>query len=238
MSRVWTIATREYASFFRVPLGWVVVALFLALSGAVFTGRGFAPGQPATMRAFFDTWWTLLVIIAPAISMRLFSDELRSGTIESLLTTPVAEAVVVLGKYVGAVLFLLTLLAPTLVYVVLLMSLSHPDPGPIAAGYLGVVLLGMLYLAVGCLASSLTSSQTLAFLGTFFALFIFEVLALVVAPAAPPGVRMFLYALSVDQRMGDFSRGLVDTGHVVFFIAASAWFLALASIVLETRRWR
>lgn len=238
MSRVWTIATREYASFFRVPLGWVVVALFLALSGAVFSGRGFAPGAPATMRAFFETWWTLLVIVAPAISMRLFSDELRTGTIEPLLTAPVAEAAVVVGKYVGAVMFLLTLLAPTLLYVVLLASISRPDMGPIVAGYVGVVLLGMLYLAVGCLASSLTSSQTLAFLGTFFALFIFEVLALVAAPAAPEGVRKFLYALSVNQRMGDFARGLIDTGHVVYFLAASAWFLGLASVVMESRRWR
>ena len=238
MSRVWTIATREYASFFRVPLGWVVVALFLALSGAVFSGRGFAPGQPATMRAFFETWWTLLVIVAPAISMRLFSDELRTGTIEPLLTAPVSEFAVVLGKYVGAVLFLLTLLAPTLLYVVLLMSVSRPDVGPIAAGYVGVVLLGMLYLAVGALASSLTSSQTLAFLGAFFALFIFEVLALGAAPAAPVGIRTFLYSLSVNQRMGDFARGLIDTGHVVFFLAASAWFLGLASVVMETRRWR
>jgi ABC-2 type transport system permease protein len=238
MSRVWTIATREYASFFRVPLGWVVVALFLALSGAVFSGRGFGPGQPATMRAFFETWWTLLVIVAPAISMRLFSDELRTGTIEPLLTAPVAEAAVVVGKYVGSVLFLLTLLAPTLLYVILLFAISRPDAGPIIAGYAGVILLGMLYLAVGCLASSLTSSQTLAFLGTFFALFIFEIMALVVAPAAPAGIRSFLYSLSVNQRMGDFARGLIDTGHVVFFLAASAWFLALASVVMESRRWR
>lgn len=238
MMRVWTIATREYASFFRVPLGWVVVALFLALSGAVFSGRGFAPGQAATMRGFFETWWTLLVIVAPAISMRLFSDELRTGTIEPLLTAPVSEAAVVVGKYFGAVMFLLTLLAPTLVYVVLLRSISRPDLGPIAAGYAGVVLLGMLYLSVGCLASSLTSSQTLAFLGTFFALFIFEVMALVVAPSAPEGVRKFLYALSVNQRMGDFARGLIDSGHVIFFLASSAWFLALASVVMQTRRWR
>lgn len=238
MSRVWTIATREYASFFRVPLGWVVVALFLALSGAVFTGRAFGPGQPATMRAFFETWWTLLVIVAPAISMRLFSDELRTGTIEPLLTAPVAEASVVVGKYLGGVMFLLTLLAPTLVYVILLATLSRPDMGPIVAGYAGVILLGMLYLAVGCLASSLTSSQTLAFLGTFFALFIFEILALVAAPAAPEGIRTFLYSLSVNQRMADFARGLIDTGHVVFFLAASGWFLALASVVMETRRWR
>jgi ABC-2 type transport system permease protein len=238
MTRLWTIACREYCSLFRIPLGWVVVALFLALSGAVFSGRGLQPGQPATMRPFFEIWWTLLVIVAPAISMRLFSDELRSGTIEPLLTAPVAEAVVVLGKYAAAVMFLITLLAPTVAYVALLEALSRPDYGPILAGYLGILLLGMLYLSVGCLASSLTSSQTLAFLGTFFALFLVEILALVAAPVAPPVVRSFLYALSVDQRMSDFARGLIDMKHVVFFLVASAWFLALASLALESRRWR
>jgi ABC-2 type transport system permease protein len=238
MTRMWSITAREYASFFRVPLGWIVVALFLLLSGVIFTRQGLTPGQPATMRMFFRVWWTLLVVLAPAISMRLFSDELRSGTIESLLTAPVAEAMVVVGKYLGAVLFLLTMLAPTVVYVGLLETLSRPDYGPILAGYLGIVLLGMLYLAVGTLASALTASQTLAFLGAFFALFLVEVGGAALAPSAPAPIRQFLYALSANQRMDDFARGLIDSSHIVFFVGASAWLLMLATVVLESRRWR
>jgi ABC-2 type transport system permease protein len=238
MSRTLAVARREYASLFRIPLGWIVIALFLALSGMTFAGRNLRPGEPASMRTFFEIWWKLLLIVAPAISMRLFSEEIRTGTVEPLLTAPISEASIVVGKYTAAVMFLATLLAPTLIFVILLRALANPDPGPILAGYLGVFLLGMLYLAVGSLASALTASQTLAFLGTLFALFLAEVLAAVVAPMAPAPLRGLLFSLSVDQRMADFARGLIDTSHVTFFLAASGWFLTLAAIALESRRWR
>ena len=113
MRGAWSIATRELASMFRVPLGWVVIALFLALSGVVFVQQSITPGEPATMRSFFNVWWQLLVFLAPAVSMRLLSEELRSGTVEPLLTAPVSELAVAVGKYAASVLFLLAMLAPT-----------------------------------------------------------------------------------------------------------------------------
>lgn len=238
MGRLWTITAREYASFFRVPLGWIVVALFLLLSGIIFARHGIQPGQPATLRPFFQIWWTLLAIVAPAISMRLLSEELRTGTVETLLTTPVAEGTVVAGKYLASVLFLMTMLAPTLVYVVVLESLSRPDYGPIVAGYLGILLLGMLYLAVGTLASAVTPSQTLAFLGALFVILLIEVMASQVAPLLPAPLDGVVYGASPGLRITDFARGLIDMEHVVYFLAASAWFLALAAVVLESRRWR
>lgn len=238
MMRAVAIMWREYASFFRIPLGWIVLSLFLVVAGVVFGFSAVRPGQPATMRSFFELMWWLLALLAPATSMRLFSEEMRTGTIEPLLTSPVSEFAVVVGKYAATVLFLLTLLAPTLLYVLVLELLSRPDYGPIAAGYLGVVLLGMLYLAVGCLASSLTASQPLAFLGTLFALFLIEVLASFVAPIAPDLIRRLLFALSPSQRLGDFARGLIDTSHIVFFLASSAWLLVLTTVMLQSRRWR
>lgn len=238
MMRAGAILWREYASFFRIPLGWIVLSLFLVVAGVVFGFSAIRPGQPATMRSFFELMWWLLALLAPATSMRLFSEEMRTGTIEPLLTSPVSEFAVVVGKYGATVLFLLTLLAPTLIYVGVLEWLSRPDYGPIAAGYLGVILLGMLYLAVGCLASSLTASQPLAFLGTLFVLFLVEVLASFVAPIAPDLVRRLLFALSPSVRLGDFARGLIDTSHVVFFIAASVWLLVVTTVVVQSRRWR
>ncbi len=238
MRRAAAIMWREYASFFRIPLGWIVLALFLVVAGVVFAFSAVRPGQPATMRSFFELMWWLLALLAPATSMRLFSEEMRTGTIEPLLTSPVSEFSVVLGKYGASVLFLLTLLGPTLVYVGILEWLSRPDYGPIAAGYLGAVLLGMLYLAVGCLASSLTASQPLAFLGTLFVLFVVEVLAAYVAPISPELLRKLLFALSPSQRLGDFARGLIDTSHVVFFVASSTWLLVVTTVVVQSRRWR
>jgi ABC-2 type transport system permease protein len=235
------IARREYGAFFRVPLGWIVAALFLFLSGVVFVKSTLTPGEPASMREFFAFWWRVLIVISPAISMRLLAEEHRTGTIDPLMSSPVSEASIVAGKYLGALGFLVTCLAPTLVYVAVLMGLARPDPGPIIAGYLGVVLLGMLQLALGVLFSALTSSQTLAFLATLFTLILVESGSVWLAGVLPPppspwgGVAL---SFSMDLRIADFAKGLIDTGHVAYFIVMSLWLLALAAVVLRTRRWR
>lgn len=238
MSRAITIAMREYSSFFRIPLGWVVIALFLSLSAVFFAQRTFVPGNAAELRDFFGIWWGLLLFVSPAISMRLVSDELRSGTIEPMLTSPVGEWTIVLGKYLAAVGFLITMMIPTLAFVGVLAWFSRPDYGAIGAGYLGLLLLGMLYLSVGTLASCLTSSQTLAFLGTLFVLFVIDLAPAKLAAQAPEPWSMILYKLAPSLRMSDFARGLIDTATVAFFLLGSFWFVAIAAISLQSRRWR
>lgn len=238
MTRLWAVFAREYAGFFRVPLGWVLMALFLFLSGLVFTRSALVPGEPATMREFFSAWWGLLIVIAPAVSMRLFSEELRSGTIEGLMTAPLPEVIIVGGKFLAAAAFLVTALAPTLVYPIILEWLARPDHGPVAAGYLGVLLVGMLYLAVGTWISALTSSQTLAFLATLFLLLLTELAAARLAAMVSEPWNHALLALSPSARITDFARGLIDTGHIAYFLAATIWFLALAALTLKARRWR
>ena len=232
------ICGREYASMFRIPLGWVVVSLFVMLSSIYFMGRAMVPGGAATMREVFGVWWALLLFLCPSVSMRIFSEELRSGTIETSLTAPVADGVLVVGKYLASVLFLITMLVPTLAYVAVLAFLSRPDYGPILSGYAGLMLLGMLYLAVGALASACTSSQTLAFLGTLFALLLLDVLPARIAPQLPEQFAKIVYMLSPNLRANDFYRGLIDTSHIAFFLAGSVWFVVLATLVLQSRRWR
>lgn len=235
-----TIARRELGSIFRLPVGWIVIALFAFLSAVVFVSVTLAPGEPASLRYFFRTSAWLLIPIAPAISMRLLSDELRSGTIECLRTAPVTDAAVVWGKFLGAAAFLALMLVPTAVFpaVLWLVASPSPDPGPILAGYLGLVLVGSLYLSIGTLASVLTSSQTLAFLGTLM----FLVLVMVVASKAPDfagsTVTAWLVKLSVPVRVDELAKGVVDTTNVAFFVGTSVWFLVLATVALETRRWR
>ena len=233
-----TIACREFAGFFRVPLGWLLASLFLLLSGAVFARSVLVPGEPASLREFFGLWWGLLVVVAPAISMRLIAEELRTGTIEPLTTSPLAELSIALGKFLGAYAFLLVCLAMTFAYPLVLLLISRPDPGPMVAGYLGVALLGALYLAIGLLLSSLTSSQTLAFLGTLFILLAAEIIAQQVASKLPAPFDTALASLSISRRVSDFARGLVDTGHTIFFIATSAWCIGATALVLKARRWR
>lgn len=238
MTAAWPIATRELASYFRLPLGWIVAALFLFLSAVTFVSLSLHPGQPASLREFFMLWWGLLLVVAPALSMRLVAEEVRTGTLEPLMSSPASEAAIAAGKYLGAVGFLLLCFAPTLVFPGVLMVLSRPDPGPILAGYLGMVLLGMAYLAVGLFFSALTGSQTLAFLGTLFALVLIEIAAQKGGPELPAPWDRVLMALSVNARLGDFAAGVIDTSHLVFFLGTSAWFVALAALVLRVRRWR
>ncbi len=234
-----SIAAREWAALFRLPIGWVVTALYLAIAGLVFGLVVLEPGGPASLRAFFSVSGWLLLPVVPAVSMRLISEELRTGTIEPLLTAPVSDWSVALGKYLGGVGFLLTMLAPTLVYVLVLYATAEPapDPGPIVAGYLTLALTGMLYLAAGLFFSTLTSSQTLAYLGTMFLL-----LLLLLAPAgaewAPERLRPALYALALGLRIGDMAKGVIDLAHAVFFLSGAAFFVVLSALSIESRRWR
>ncbi|MBS0195623.1 MAG: ABC transporter permease subunit [Planctomycetes bacterium] len=239
MKGCWAIASRELGSYFRQPAGWIIIALYLFLTGLVFATGVLIPGRVASLRDFFALSGWLLLPVAPAISMRLVSEELRSGTIENLFSSPVSPAAIVIGKYLGASIFMLTMLVPTLVYPIVLRMYASPtpDPGPIAAGYLCLILLGTLYLSIGLLASTLTPNATLAFMVTLFA-----ILGLMFAGTAAdwvtPPLRAVLRALAIGPRVMDFSRGVIDTVHVVGFLSVSAFFVFLSVICMEARRWR
>lgn len=237
MTACWHIALREYASFFRTSIGWVVIALYMLLMG-IWVARAIIPGEPASLRAVFQTSQILLLFVAPAVSMRLLAEERRSGTIETLGTSPASDWAIAFGKYFGALCFLLTMLAPTGLFLILLEVIADPDYGPIASGYLGVVLLGMLYLSVGLLFSSFTQNQIVAFLGTLFFFLILLLATTIGATTLGEPWSEYLRILSLGARMDDFARGVIDTAHIVFFIALSFWFVSLTAISLEFRRWR
>ncbi len=240
MSVLLAIALREFRAMFRLPVGWISIALFLFLTGVVFATRVLVPGEAASLRAFFGLAGFLLLPVVPAISMRLLSEELRTGTIEPLMTAPVTDTAIVLGKFAGAGLFLGTLLAPTLVYPVVLHAVSDPAPdwGPIATGYAALLLLGLFYLGVGTLASALTSNQTLAFLATLLALTALLLFTSDVATGLPAWLSRLLPALSITRRLDDFAKGVLDTAHIVFFLSVTAWFVVLAVVAVQVRRWR
>lgn len=239
MTAIRTIARRELASMFRLPVGWVVIALFLVLTASV-VALSIQPGAPASLRGFFTISAWLLMPVAPAVSMRLLAEEHRTGTDEMLLTSPVSAWGVVIGKFLGAWMFLVCMLVPTLVFPVLLFAISDPAPdlGPMVSGYFLLLLQGTLYLAIGTAVSSMTSNQTLAYLATLFPILGLLLAGSLAADSLPGWVRPVHEAVQIGRRAGDFARGIVDTGHVVFFFAASAWCLALAHAGLEWRKWR
>ncbi|QOJ01625.1 MAG: ABC transporter permease subunit [Phycisphaeraceae bacterium] len=245
MSVILTIARREVASFFRLPVGWVCVALFMFLAGLLMVTTSLTPDQPASMRAFFAFAGWLLMPVVPAVSMRLISEELRSGTIEPLMTSPASDLGIVVGKYLGGLIFLAVLILPTATHAAVLVWVSDPapDPGPIVSGYLALMLVGGFYLSVGLLISTLTGNQTLAYVLAFF-----SILGLLAGPGLlgaliPPGegwswAREVLAGVAVNPRAADFSRGVVDTSHVVYFVSGSALFVVLSALALASRRWR
>ena len=241
MSRMLTICFRELGSYFRTPAGWVITALFLFISGVIVWLTALTPGQPASLRAYFDLCGWMLLPIAPAVTMRLIAEEMRSGTIETLLTSPVSGAELVFGKYFGSCLFVACAAAPTLAYVALLYGYADPAPdaGAIIAGYVSLVLLAALYLAIGTLCSALTNNATLAFMMSFFTL-----LALLFAGVAaamdwvPEAAKQSLYSLAVSPRVQDFAKGVVDLSHVAYFVGGALVCLVTAVAAVELKRWR
>src|ERR1700712_1325466 len=161
MTRATVIARRELSSYFYSPIAYVALTIFLIASGYLFL-RDFQPGQPAGMRNIFDWMVWLLVFIIPVLCMGLLAQEWSTGTIESLMTAPLSETDVVVGKFLGALCFFCLLLAPTLLYVVLLEIYSRAEIGPILNGYLGILLVGATFISIGLFCSSLTKSQVVA----------------------------------------------------------------------------
>jgi ABC-2 type transport system permease protein len=234
------IALREWRSLFRLPVGWIVIALFLLLTGIVFAYETLSPGAPASLRNFFSLSGFMLMVVAPAISMRLLSEEYRMGTWEVLSTLPVRESSIVVGKYAGACLFLVSMFLPTLAYVAVLYRFADPapDPGPILAGYLALALLGLFYLSIGLCCSAITSNQTLAFLATLMTIFAIHMASARLPALLPEPFASIVRELGFAPRAADFARGIVDLAHVAYFLAGSAWFVLAAYIAVLARRWR
>lgn len=240
MKRAPVIARRELSSYFYSPVAYVAMFLFLMAAGYLFW-RDFVPGQPAGMRTIFDWMVWLLVFIVPVLSMGLLSQEWSTGTIESLMTAPVGETDVVIGKFLGALGFFVFLIIPTLLYVVLLKIYSTVDVGPIFSGYLGILLVGALFVSVGLFCSSLTRSQVVAAVLAVSILFLITIVpwAAMRAEGSTLGATWRKVAdQGVYNRYADFSRGVIDTSHVVFFLAVTTVFLFLTIKVLESRRWK
>jgi len=243
MGKVLLLTRREISAYFVSPIAYVAMALFLIISGIFFALADFRPGAPAGMRSIFDIMMFILIFIIPIVTMRSLSEEQRSGTIETLLTAPVRDIEVVLAKFLGSWLFYLAMLAPTLVYVILLAVFGNPEYGPVASGYVGLVLLGALYVSVGLFASSLTQNQVIAAVTGFAILILLAMLGPWIATVVPSrvwiiGVRTLVQQATIRTHYQDFSQGVVDLVHVIYFVALTAYALFLTVKVLESRRWR
>lgn len=231
----WAIYRREMSDYFNQPMAYVVITAYLLICGWFFGGTLFLAGQ-ADMRSYFANLPFLLIFFTPAITMRLLAEEWKSGTMDLLATLPIKDTEVVAGKFLAAFSVFAVAQGLTLIYVVTVASLGDPDGGRIVSGYVGVLLLGAAYLAIGVFASAMTSNQVVAFIVSFFICFalvqvggMLQVLPDVVVP-------LFQF-LSVSDHFGNLVKGVLDSRDLLYFVSIVVLCLAGSVNALQGRRW-
>ncbi len=225
---------RELYSLFIGPVAYIVIALFLVISGLLFFPTFFIYDQ-AEMRGFFQMLPILFSFFIPAVTMRSFAEERNRGTFEALVTLPVSNGGIVLAKYAAAMIFIAGMLAPTLIYVLIISLLGNPDPGPILGGYLGALLLGGAYGALGLFASSMTGNQIVAFIVTASASLLFTFLDQMII-LVPPVLVNTLEFLGTQYHFRVISRGIIDSRSVIYLLSLQALFLLLTVKAVRERR--
>lgn len=246
-----TLVRREVSSFFVSPIGYLILAGVTVLLGMsiviliqALEGRPY--DQPFT-EVFYNTglFWLILLIASPIITMRSFAQEKHTGTYETMMTTPVSDLQVVLAKFTGSLIIFLFLWAPLFAYPFLIQkyatSAMEIHPGPLATTFLGILCMGMLYVSLGLLSSSVTHNQLVAAINAFslgMALFLLSFLGALDRVPDQGWWGMALEHISLFEHMRDFSRGVVDTRHLAYYATLTSFFLWLTLRVVESRRWK
>jgi ABC-2 type transport system permease protein len=254
MTNILAIAQKELRSYFASPIAYIVIGIWAVLYGffyasllAYFVRQSmqmsqFGGAQPVNIneqmiRLLFQNVTILILFLLPAITMRTYSEEKRSGTIELLLTSPVTDMQIILGKFLGALGLYAAMLAVTLIHIGILFIYGNPEWKPIATTYLGLLLFGGCFISVGLLISSLTKNQIVAFvasLGVFLLLWIIDWMG----SFAGPTVNAVLTYLSIIGHLEDFTKGVLDTTHLIYYLSFIGFGLFLTAKSVDTERWR
>jgi len=242
MRAIWTITKRELGAYFTAPLAYVFLVIFLLLTGFfTFTAGNFFERGEASLAAFFGWHPWLYLVLVPAVGMRLWAEERRSGTMELLLTMPVATWQVILAKFLASWIFLAVALALTFPAIVTVNVLGEPDNGVIVAGYLGSGLLAGAYLAIACMTSAMTRNQVVAFiLSVLVCLFLilagFNPVTDLMVRWASPAVVDTVAAFSVVTHFDGFQRGVIDTRDLFFFLSVIGFALFATGVIIRGHR--
>jgi ABC-2 type transport system permease protein len=233
-TKIAAITRKDLGLFFVSPMGYVVMAIFYLVSGYFFWLVAVV-GRAAVLSFVFQNTIVLLLFLAPLITMRIWAEEEKSGTAELLRTSPLTLWEIVIGKYLALVGFFGALLLSTVVYLVIMMSAGNPDLGPVLANYLGYILTGMSFLALGLLASTVSENQIIAAVLTYGMLLMLWVIGAAADNIQGP-VGEFLGSISIFAHLNDFMSGVVDLTHVVYFASLIFIGLFFAVKVLEGKR--
>lgn len=250
MRRFFTLFGREIGHYFHQPLAYVVLFFFVLLTAANFQFTlkllNKTDGQISVLVAFFNSplFWFPFLLIFPLLTMRLFSEEYKLGTIETLMTAPVRDIQVVLAKYLGAFFFYMVLWVPSLLFFLIFQWQAGMNATGTIGSYLGayaiITLVGAFYLALGCLASALTKNQIVAAITAFalICLMFFVSLISILFPNSSPMLQELTYYFSTLEHMAEFSRGIFDTRPVVFYLSLTIFTLFATYHVFQYRRWK
>ncbi len=250
MRKFYTLLSREVRSYFHSPIAYVVLIFFLLIAGVDFyfqvSFMNQRQVQYTVQEAFFNSvfFWFAFVLIFPLITMRLFAEEFKLGTIEPLVTAPVRDWQVVLSKFFGALIFYIILWIPPAFYFVIFQYVAGQPAAHSAGAYLGsylmLLLLGMFYVSIGCLASVLTKNQIIAAIISFCVITLLFFLGLVqfILLDVSSATRDLLGYFSAIEHMGTFSRGVIDTRPIVFYLSMTVVMLALTYQAFQSRKWR
>jgi ABC-2 type transport system permease protein len=236
MSPALVISRRELRTYFNSPVAYIVVTVFTIITGYLFFTQLFLEKQ-ADLRGFFNIMPLMFMFLAPAITMRLVADEKATGTLELLITMPVRDWQVVVGKFLAAMALLCTALALTMVFALTVRSLGPLDRGPAIGGYLGLVLMGGAFVSIGVMASAFTRNSIVAFIVSFAISFVLYLIGKVTqfVPQSLQGLTTFL---SIDAHFDNISRGIIDSRDVIYYLSVMGVTLLLATLSLESRRWK
>ncbi len=236
MGNTLTVFKRELGTYFNSPVAYIVVTVYLVVIGYMFFSQAFLVGE-ATMRDMFGLTPLLFTFFAPAITMRLMAEEKRSGTIELLITMPVRDWEVVLGKFFAGLSVLLVAILLTLAYPITLSFMGDLDWGAVSGGYIGLVLLAAAYIAIGLMTSSWTQNQVVAYIVAWaitFALFIGGKLL----PLMPGSIAGIVEYLSLDLHFNNIAKGVIDTRDLIYYLSLIGACLLVSVQTLDSRRWR
>ncbi len=253
MRNILAIAGKEVRGYFASPIAYVVIGFFALIFGwffyvplAFFNRQSMQMGMgmggnmnihQALIVPVLSNATVLILFVMPMITMRTYSEEKRSGTIELLLTSPISDLQIILGKFFGAMALFVTMLAVTLFHMAILFIYGNPDWKPIATGYLGLILMGGCFLSVGLLISSATKNQIVAGMVTF-AVFLMLWVINWIGSFVGPTTQAVLAHLSITDHFDDFARGVLDTKHLIYYVSFIVFGLFLTAKSIDSERWR
>jgi ABC-2 type transport system permease protein len=253
MSNILAIAGKELRGYFASPIAYIIIGFFALVFGYFFVasitmfmqmslqmgmpGQGQINVNSMAIRPLLQNVSVVALFVLPLITMRTYAEEKRSGTIELLLTSPLTDLQIVLGKFLGAVALYALMLVVTWIHMAILFIYGNPEWKPIIAGYLGLLLMGASFISIGLLISSLTRNQIVAGMVTFAVLLLLWTVNWM-SESSGPTMQKVLSALSITDRFDDFSKGIIAVSHVVYYLSFITFGLFLTAKSVDSERWR